>query len=298
MKKKVPVYIIEEHHEAFIIWNYAIENKLISREKNRLVHIDEHSDMNIPRFNSSINDLNSDIHKIKQFTYQELAIASFIMPAIYLGIFNNIIWIKQNHKKTTRKGSTCFVRSYNKQGKRLLSGRGKDSAKDNSDSKTFKFYHKTIEALPSNYGKIILDIDLDYFSCSGSPNDNDEIIIEITKDEYIKFNNDKYHRLRYLNLGRIETLEEKGKYFYVINYYNEIYPNPLKVDNETIIKRINLLIDTLQSKKCNPAIITICRSRYSGFTPVDQWEFIENILIEKLKEIYPITISNTSGILN
>lgn len=45
---KIPFYIIEEHHEAFLIWHYAIIKGLINKNRNTLLHIDEHSDMLLP----------------------------------------------------------------------------------------------------------------------------------------------------------------------------------------------------------------------------------------------------------
>ena len=42
---KIPVYIMEEHHEAFYYWNYFIECGLIPPKHNYLLHIDHHDDM-------------------------------------------------------------------------------------------------------------------------------------------------------------------------------------------------------------------------------------------------------------
>lgn len=43
-------------------------------------------------------------------------------------------------------------------------------------------------------------------------------------------------------------------------------------------------------------MIDICRSRLSGFTPDDQWEFIERKLIEKFSDTYEIEINNIKDI--
>lgn len=289
-RKSIPVFIIEEHHEAFIVWNYAIQKGLLPHRDNCLLHIDEHSDMGIPRFNESIHNLNGSMDKIIDFSYRELNIASFIIPACYCSIFNRVYWVKQIHSKTKYRPTKMIVCSYNKAGKRLISGKAKDVNNDvDLDKSLFDYYLRTLEQLPTNK-KVVLDIDLDFFSCSGNPNELEEIIVEISKDEHNSFLNNKYHRLNFCPIGKIETFKEKKKYYYVINYFNEIYPNDLKVPEETIIKRISHFTEILKEKKIVPLIIDICRSRHSGYTPSDQWEFIEENLIKQLKEIYSIEI--------
>ena len=290
IRKNIPAFIIEEHHEAFIVWNYAIQKGLLPIRDNCLLHIDEHADMGTPRFNESIHNLNGIMDKIIDFSYKELNIASFIIPACYCGIFNCVYWVRQIHGKTKYRPEKMIVRSYNQAGKKLISRKEKYVNKEvNSDMSFYDYYLHTLEQLPSNK-KVVLDIDLDFFSCTGNPNELNEIYIEISKDEYRSFLNNKYHRLNFCHIGKIETLEEDCKYYYVINNYNEIYPNDLKVQEETIIKRITYFTEILKKKKIAPIIIDICRSRHSGYTPSDQWEFIEKNLFKQLKEIYPLEI--------
>jgi hypothetical protein len=297
-KKKIPVFIIEEHHEAFIVWNYAIQQGWMPVAGNCLFHVDEHSDMGTPRFNESIHNLNGDIEKIKDFTYRELNIASFIMPACYKEIFNQVYWIRQKHRKTLRKPVEMFVRTYNKGGKRLMSGKMKDVSllkpfdeiTNEIDLVRFDYFLRTIDLLPS-HRKVVLDIDLDYFSCINSPNENEEIYVEITKEEYNDFVQNKYHRLRY-NVGKVEAKLINNKHYYVINCFDEIYPSKLKVNEEQVVQRINTFISVLKRKDIQPILIDICRSRYSGYTPSDQWKMIEEKLLSSLQGLYNIELSN------
>lgn len=150
---------------------------------------------------------------------------------------------------------------------------------------------RTIDQIPSNR-KVVLDIDLDYFSCSGNPNELEEIYVEITKDEYSNFINDKYHRLHFSGIGKIETLVKEDKYFYVINNYHEIYPQDEKVDEDILNKRIDLFIELLHQKNITPLVVNICRSRHSGYTPKDQWEFIEKNIVTGLKQLYFLKLEN------
>lgn len=283
----IPTFIIEEHHEAFIVWNYAIQKGLIPPSGNTLFHVDEHSDMRTPRFNSSIHNLNGSIDEINDFTYSELGIGNFIMPAIYKKIFNKVFWIKQKHRFEKVKRIKMYIRSYNQVGKKLISGKydGYKKIKNDidiyADVVSFDYFLTTINSIPSNR-KIILDIDLDYFSCSGNPNELEEIYIEITKNEYDDFKSNKYHRLNFCGFERIEACKNGNKYFYCINNYNEIYPSNVHVDNDEIQKRITAFCKVIQERQVKPIIISICRSKHSGFTPKEQVDYIENELLNKL----------------
>ena len=93
--KKTPLFIVEEHHEAFFVWNYCINKELIQPSQNCLLHVDFHSDFNIPKLTSSIDTLNGSLQRIFDFTYNELSISDFIIAAVYQEIFNQVIWIDQ-----------------------------------------------------------------------------------------------------------------------------------------------------------------------------------------------------------
>ncbi len=299
MKNKIiPTFIIEEHHEAFIIWNYAIQQGLIHPSNNILFHVDEHSDMGSPRFNKSILSLNGGISEVKDFTYNELGIAGFIVPAVYKNIINKVYWIRQKHAK--RRTVKMFVRSYNRAGKKLIMGKEKviDQKKKvttNIDKKNFTYFHRTIEQIP-HCKNVILDVDIDYFSSVTNPNELEELYIEITKNEYNSFISNKYHRLHYVGIQNIQAIIRNNKYYYVFNNYEEVYPDKLTVDENTIEERINKFINILIGKKIEPAIINICRSRFSGYTPKEQLNFIESNLLEQLNNIYSIDINHVEDI--
>lgn len=281
-------FIIEEHHEAFIVWDYAIRKGWMQPCDNCLIHVDEHSDLGTPRFNTSIRN-NKSRKDVIDFTYTELNIASFIIPACYLGIFNNVCWVRYKHRKLKQNSHKLYVRSYNQNGKRLISGKETDiiSSQNDTERKVFDYSLLEVDQLPDQK-EIILDIDLDYFSCSGNPNEQEELYIQITKTEYDTFTTNKYHRLNYINVGRLEALQKDGEYYYVLNNYKEIYPCDCYVSKDEIVRRIDKFCETLKIKKLIPSIISICRSRYSGYTPHDQWKFIENHLVTRLQELYSL----------
>lgn len=103
---KVPLFVVEEHHEAFLVWQYAIKMKMISPEKNVLIHLDEHSDSDVPKFDYSIHDITDNFNKAIEFTYNQLNIANFIIPSFYLGIFDEFYNLRHKKKILSRKKNT------------------------------------------------------------------------------------------------------------------------------------------------------------------------------------------------
>src|SRR5690606_38127164 len=121
---------------------------------------------------------------------------------------------------------------------------------------------------------VCLDIDLDFFSCIQDPME-EKLTIEISKDEYVRFVDSPYHRIRFLEIGRVDAVKLENKFFLVLNGFTFRERSPLEVDEETILSRIDKAVNVLVTRKIKPQIITICRSRFSGYTPAGQWQFLE-----------------------
>lgn len=292
---------MEEHHEAFFIWHYAIAEKLIDKTHNILFHVDEHSDMLFPLLNTSIKSVNSNLKKLHDFTYSELTIANFIYPAIYQGIFNEVYWLRQNHDSNSMTPKKMQIYSHKGEGKRFkLKSKLDFNQLFNSDCKLFTATAITvqdslsIEESKASNKSVILDIDIDYFSCDNAAGEYLEI--EITQDAYDDYINNYYNKMR-LSWGNISVKYMDGKYYFCTTQPDELLAENLKVSEQTIVERIDALVNFLKTNEIQPKLIDVCRSRLSGYTPNDQWEFIENTLVEKLSTIYefdPIFVSELS----
>jgi hypothetical protein len=94
--------------------------------------------------------------------------------------------------------------------------------------------------------------------------------------------------LNYIGIYNIDAIQQDNKYYYTINRFDEQYPTELRVDNEVVEERIDKFIDCLSAKQITPLVIDICRSRFSGYTPNDQWYFIEDRLLEGLTKLYDL----------
>lgn len=293
----VPLFIIEEHHEAFFIWYYACFQGLINPFGNTLLHVDSHDDMLITLLNSSIDDMKDDLVSIYEYVYREFGIASFIIPAIYKGLINNYTFLNRYDayagKKTNR-----YIASYKSQGKFFKTGeinpllRLQLESEENCWGK-YQFYTYQEIGLGSKFTTrqpVILDIDLDYFSCDNSLSSVDKKI-EITEKAYLDFRKDKYHPFKIMPVAALSVSKEDDCYYLHYHEWQEV-PNLKKVSYKLIDKRIDRFVDFLKQNKIKPRLIDICRSRFSGYTPDEQWEYIEGKLMEGLKQLYSLKVTH------
>lgn len=299
----IPVFIIEEHHEAFFIWNYGYFKGLIRPFGNTLLHVDSHDDMVIARLNSSVDELEDELSPIYNYTYQELGIASFIIPAIYRGIINNYTFLHKYDAYTGKKVNK-YVASYRGEGKFFKTNevnaflRLELESNDNQWGK-YQFYTYQEIGLGSKFSTqqpLILDIDLDFFSCDNSLS-SAQTRIEITQEAYIDFKNNKYHPFRIMPAAALTVIEEGGRYYLQYNEWQEV-ANFKKVPFDIIDKRINKFINFLKDNNLKPNLIDICRSRLSGYTPIDQWQYIEDQLLKGLEQLYNIEVIPISELAN
>jgi hypothetical protein len=294
---KIPLFIIEEHHEAFFIWNYASLNNLIPTTGNTLLHVDQHADMGLPRFHTSLKTLPAHLPTLSQFTYNELCIGNFIPAAIYQGWFKNFYWLQHNRLKVSQ---TLHVYSYHETGQTLLMTTNlHEAGVFNTDRKSVLYELKTVnDSLPDKEA-VVLDIDLDYFSCDKQYQSGNlgHHCIEVTQEEYNRFTTDRYHPLR-INVGGVTAHVDQNRYYLLVNAFGEVIPSPLKVTLTQIFERIEQFGKFLQDNHIRPQLIDLCRSHFSGFTPADQREFIEEHLLAMLNNLYDCEISYISDILD
>ena len=282
--KKTPLYIIEEHHEAFYAWNVGIDRGAILPVGNTLLHVDHHSDLEYGSYPMALEAVFGTLAEKEQFTYSALGIADFIYPAIFEGVFNELVFIKN---------FSLFITSEKQQ--MITLADSKTLAVGESSS---LMRQKIIDAeVPPRFfthregglgaytatRPVVLDIDIDYFCWDDALTTVPEKMIEITKEAYEDFTGNKRHPLRLLP-RRLVNVKAIGDRYYLCAGENCL-PEAAATE-ETIEKRINAFGKWLVRCQIQPAIIDLCRSRQSGYCPADKWEAIEALLLKKLAEIY------------
>jgi len=295
----IPVFIIEEHHEAFLVWHYAIRNNLLDAENNFLLHVDTHDDFGNPRLLTPISEISGSMSTIYDFTYNQLAIYNFIIPAVYLKIFKEVTWIHNDTKREPAERH-LYIRTLGEEGKFFVTAHDSSPWPHNKpwqDRVSFVYKTQTIDkdiASLDSFNNIVLDIDLDYFSC-GRFRDV-PLDVEVTNEEFEKFKKDKYHLLKIE--GRCYAVEQDGHYLFRFRLgSNAAFEHDVKNDTEAILQRIEDFIIFLKKNDIQPTIINLCRSRISGYTPKENWEFVEKNLLIKLHELYSITIINIEELM-
>ena len=295
----VPLFIIEEHNEAYFIWNYGYFKEFINPVGNTLLHVDSHHDLVVSCLNSSVDELEDDLNKIYAYAYEELGIANFIIPAIYRGIINNYTFLCK-YNPYNGKRINKYVASYREEGKFFKTGEVTDLLRLELQSQAlekkwgkYQFFSYQEIGLGSKFTTkqpLILDIDLYLFSCDNSLS-SAETKIEITEEAYHEFKNNKYHPFKVMPVAALSVKEEGGRYYLQYTEWQEV-PGLKKVSLDVIDKRINKFLAFLKQNNIQPNLIDICRSRFSGYTPVEQWEYIENNLIAGLSQLYDLEISH------
>lgn len=91
-KMKPTIFIVEEHHEALAYWFYAVDQGLMEKQGNLLIHIDGHSDESTPEFLGGMPLFRypNDDHEMAYFLQKNDV---FIQGAVMFGLISRVIWI-------------------------------------------------------------------------------------------------------------------------------------------------------------------------------------------------------------
>ncbi|KAL3860815.1 hypothetical protein ACJMK2_010881 [Sinanodonta woodiana] len=86
--KHLPVTVVEDHNEVIPYIHRAIASRHLPVENLTLVHFDSHPDMLIPL------ELDADTVFNKELLYESTSIENWILPAVYAGHINHVVWLK------------------------------------------------------------------------------------------------------------------------------------------------------------------------------------------------------------
>ena len=310
--RAIPLILHEEHHEAYAIWHAAVLTKLISPDGNTLLHVDAHSDLDPPIVQADWPSIECTVREVYEFALSELDVGNFICPAIFDNTFRAVHWIYPDRdedldlKRQTM--GVLTVRGSDPLARQLVSSWVSDAASsfDNGDDvglkrlatgQAFVTQSPVTSPVPiSQVPNLVVGIDLDYFSCNSVPRPF-PFRIEISREEFCNLSAHLYHPLRLIYGRRIRLEQEGGRY--LLHFLSPpTPPSPLKVDTSRVKERIEAVLVFLQRLLREPSLITVARSRISGFTPIDQCMFIEEHLLGGLARVFSTEINHISDLLS
>lgn len=283
---KIPVIVADEHNEAFVAWHRFKEEKIIGETGNYLLHIDHHDDMLNGGYDWDFTRLAGTTEEARRLMDQALGIADFIVPAIYQGLFSTVHILKNLRPVSLKKKDqyVCLASA-----KELVCGDYVPffhAAERTRSESNYRFFTRIDGGLSEEndlpQDGIVLDVDLDYFCWDNSLESVPEAWIEITAATYEEYVNDKNHPFRILPRKVITVKEREGKYWLV---YKENLSRSHIASEETIIRRMDRLIDYLAQAKMAFRAMDVCRSSYSGYLPSSRAAFVEHEFFTRIRRI-------------
>jgi hypothetical protein len=283
MRRPRPLAILEEHHEAFYVWHSGRERGWLPREPQRLLHFDEHADMNLPDLRRPLENPQT-LPEVADFTYSELRINTFLCPALYLNLFNSLYWFRITHSPSAGGWRRLCIQPRDAErlrfSLRTLTGLGPGEAGAVE-------YAPMTTADPLPPGPCVLDIDLDYFCWNDEPEWRN-LVVEITRSEYDRFLGNRYHFVRLSPDSEANVFERDGRVYLAFRHMD---PTAAPATHQSVVAaRIDEFASYLARCGLDPLLITLCRSRHSGYTQSINAGFAEKRVLERLAEAFPYQI--------
>lgn len=347
---KVPIFIVEDHHDVLTFLYRCIGSRHLPLRGNTIIHFDSHPDMCIPKHMPAGYVFN------KEDLLDSISIENWMMPTVFAGHVERIVWIKPDWANQMPKGKFEFNVGEHEGSIRTDStleyfvSEGCYQPEDQLENKkSLQLQVCAIEEYKVSddddlRGGYILDIDLDYFSTHnpflkiyekvGLYEKLKEIFIS---PELADTTENDLERLQQIARNREEKLEFLESMFlyleevgnlkhFLVDYQQEIseeYTTLLaKVSNlVTVLKKeyaeeeidwsmiydagctcdvtdlphhestreeIQSLVQQLESflvqLPAPPTVITVSRSSEDDYTPADQVEQIQELVLAALKK--------------
>ncbi|XP_055606656.1 UPF0489 protein C5orf22 homolog [Uranotaenia lowii] len=348
---KVPIFIVEDHHDVLTFLYRCLGSRHLPLRGNKIIHFDSHPDMCIPKHMPASYVFN------KEDLLDSISIENWLMPTVFAGHVERIVWIKPEWSDQMPKGKFQFNVGEYEGGIRTDStleyfvSDGCYQAEENLENKKpLKLQVCSIdeykaeddaEDLKDGY---ILDIDLDYFSTHNpflkiyekvslyeklkeifiSPElaDNTENDLEKlqriakNREEKLEFlesiflyleevGNLKHFSVDYQQEISEEYTELLAKVSAVVTLLKKEYAEEeidwsmiydagctcditdlphhesTREEIQDLISHLERFLSRLQT---SPTIVTISRSSQDDYTPADQVEMIQELVLASLRK--------------
>lgn len=102
-----PVFIVEEHSEALLCLQRAMRRGVLPMTNITLIHYDAHPDLSLPQHLTS-DLVYSPTELLDTLRNTESGIAEWIMPLVFAGHINQIVWIRSPWSRQLADGAYCI----------------------------------------------------------------------------------------------------------------------------------------------------------------------------------------------
>jgi len=291
----IPVYIMEEHKEAFFCWHYMIHSGEIGATGNILVHVDDHTDMTPDDYCFNVADFPITLERAKEIAYEQVGIGDFIAPALFQNLFSTVVNIDADNS-AVNGDKTIFLRAVNRNNLMIIDENNPNDIQrhineivsgERKDCCYFRYISGGLCNYPVLNGQdVILDVDLDYFASDDSLGTSDPQYVEITKEYYDAVKANTYHPVRNFAKFSFYFIEASGHY-YMVRPHRHIFKRPILLN---IYRRLDLFFNWLKNREFGILAIDICRSRLSGYLPRYLFPWLEEEFLRRLSEVVDIDI--------
>ena len=110
----IPVYVEEDHNDVLPHIFRCVGAKHLPLEGNVLIHFDSHPDLLLP-YHLEDNEMED-----KQILFDRLSIENWILPAVYLGVIDTIMWVCPPWSNQIRPGKYSFQIGKEKDSGRIM----------------------------------------------------------------------------------------------------------------------------------------------------------------------------------
>ncbi|XP_055631959.1 UPF0489 protein C5orf22 homolog [Toxorhynchites rutilus septentrionalis] len=346
---KVPIFVVEDHHDVLTFLYRCLGSRHLPLRGNKIIHFDSHPDMCIPKHMPAEYVFN------KEDLLDSISIENWLMPTVFAGHVERIVWIKPEwsdqmpngkyqfnvgeYEGSIRTDSTleyfvsdgCYQPEENLEKKKALK-------LDVSSIAEYKAIDE--DELKDGY---ILDIDLDYFSTHNpflkiyDKVDLYEKLKEIfISPELADSTENDLEKLQRIAKNREEKLEFLESIFLYLEEVGDLkhflvdYQQEISQEYTQLLQKVTTLVTILKKEYAeeeidwsmiydagctcditdlphhestreeiqamitqfesfltqlpSPTVITISRSSEDDYTPAEQVELIQELVLAALKK--------------
>uniref|UniRef100_A0A182Q3D0 Misexpression suppressor of ras n=1 Tax=Anopheles farauti TaxID=69004 RepID=A0A182Q3D0_9DIPT len=346
---KVPIFVVEDHHEVLTFLYRCLGSKHLPLHGNRIVHFDSHPDMCIPKHMPANYVFNKDD------LLDSISIENWLMPTVFAGHVERIVWIKPPWSDQIPKGKFAFhvgefegsIRTDSTLEYFVSEGCYQPEEKL-ENKKRLQLEVCSVEEYPvaedtDLTNGYILDIDLDYFSTHNPflkiydrvqlyEKLKDIFVSPELADESAETDLAKLQRVAREREEKLEFLESIFLYLEEVGNLKHFlvdYQQEISAEYTTLLEKVTVLVRTLKREykeeeidwsmiydagctcdvtdlphhessreeivamvgqlerfleklPCPPVVITVSRSSEDDYTPAEQVEMIQEMVLAAL----------------